>query len=143
MRLDTSAIIKLLSISLIFYFKLFYCQRDVWNALQCSLLGILFLDSNYWPFLGIFYEFSEKICKINDFTFILKNMFETPKAINKKMFASIFKAYQSALILCCTTIDLGIFYYCSWNFWSCICESPDALQSIMVKCRQKARSEKL
>jgi len=70
-------------------------------------------------------------------------MFEIPKAINKKMFASIFKAYQSALILCCSTTDLGIFYYCYWNFGSCICESPDDLQSIMVKCRQRVSSEKL
>jgi len=33
-------------------------------------------------------------------------MFETPKDINKKMFASIFDAYQCAPILCCTTTDL-------------------------------------
>jgi len=36
-------------------------------------------------------------------------MFETPKAINKKMFASIFNACQCAPILWCTTTDLGIF----------------------------------
>jgi len=70
-------------------------------------------------------------------------MFETPKVINKRVFASIFKAYQGVLILCCSTTDLGIFYYCTWNFWGCICKSPVALQSIMVKCRQRARSEKL
>jgi len=35
-------------------------------------------------------------------------MFETPKAINKKMFSSIFNVYQGTLILCCTTTDLGI-----------------------------------
>jgi len=35
-------------------------------------------------------------------------MFETPKAINKKI-VSIFKAYQGALILCCSTTDLRIF----------------------------------
>jgi len=68
----------------------------------------------------------------------LQIMFETPKAIKKKMFTSVFKAYQGALILCCSTTDLGILYYCSWNFWSCICESPDALQSIMVKCKGQA-----
>ena len=31
-------------------------------------------------------------------------------------------------ILCCTTTDLGIlgiFWYCSRDFWCCICESPD------------------
>ena len=27
-------------------------------------------------------------------------------------------------ILCCTTTDLGIFWYCSRDFWSCIRESP-------------------
>jgi len=26
--------------------------------------------------------------------------------------------------MCCTTTDLEIFWYCSWDFWSCICESP-------------------
>jgi len=26
--------------------------------------------------------------------------------------------------LCCATTDLGIFWYCSGDFWSCICESP-------------------
>ena len=25
---------------------------------------------------------------------------------------------------CYTTTDLGIFWYCSRDFWSCICESP-------------------
>jgi len=27
-------------------------------------------------------------------------------------------------ILCWTTTDAGIFWYCSRDFWSCICESP-------------------
>jgi len=29
-------------------------------------------------------------------------------------------------ILCCTTADLGIFWYCSRYFCSCICESPES-----------------
>jgi len=32
--------------------------------------------------------------------------------------------YHGTLILCCTTTDLGKFWYCSRDFWSCICESP-------------------
>jgi len=45
------------------------------------------------------------------------------------MFDSIISTYQGAPILCGTTTDLGIFmqngdfWYCSWDFWSCICES--------------------
>ena len=27
-------------------------------------------------------------------------------------------------ILCSTIIDLGIFWYCSRDFWSCVCENP-------------------
>jgi len=40
------------------------------------------------------------------------------------MFGSIFNIYHGALILCCTTTDLGIFWYCSGDYWSCICKSP-------------------
>jgi len=42
------------------------------------------------------------------------------------MFASIFNAYHGALLLCYTTADLiDIFWYCSWDFWSCICQSAE------------------
>jgi len=40
------------------------------------------------------------------------------------MFSSIFNLYHGTPILCCTTTDLGIFWYGSRDFWSCICESP-------------------
>jgi len=45
------------------------------------------------------------------------------------IFSSIFRAPILFIIrtpiLCCTTTDLGIFWYCSGDFWSCICESPE------------------
>ena len=41
------------------------------------------------------------------------------------MFGSIFNTYHGAPILCCTTTDFGIFWCCSWDFWSCIYESPE------------------
>jgi len=41
------------------------------------------------------------------------------------MFGSIFNTYLGAPILWCTTTDFGIFWYCSWDFWSCICESSE------------------
>jgi len=43
------------------------------------------------------------------------------------MFGStcIFNTYHGAAILCFTITDLGIFWYCSWDFWSCVCESPE------------------
>jgi len=39
-------------------------------------------------------------------------------------FGSIFNIYHGTLILCCTTTDLGNFWYCCRDFWSCIYESP-------------------
>jgi len=38
-------------------------------------------------------------------------------------------------ILCCTTWDLGIFWHCSRDFWSCICESPDGITGVTNKSR--------
>ena len=155
MRLDTSAVIKLLSISLVFYFKLLCCQH---RCLKCPVVltsGVLFLDWNFWPFLEIFKNFQKslKVCKINDFTLFCKSCLKLQRPQIKKMFTSIFNTYHCAPILCCTTTDLGIFstvvlFLEFLNLWepiceSWICESPDALQSIMVKCRQKTRSEKL
>jgi len=46
------------------------------------------------------------------------------------MFDSIFNTYHDAPIVCGATTDLGFclwnrdLWYSSWNFWSCICESP-------------------
>jgi len=39
-------------------------------------------------------------------------------------------------ILCCTTTDLGTFWYCSRDFQSCICESPghQLLAARSVRC---------
>jgi len=41
------------------------------------------------------------------------------------IFGSICNIYHGTPILCCTTTDLGIFWYCSSYFWSYICESTD------------------
>jgi len=40
------------------------------------------------------------------------------------IFGSIFNIYHGTPILCCTTTDLEIFWYCFRDFRSCICESP-------------------
>jgi len=40
------------------------------------------------------------------------------------MFDSIFNTYHGAPILCGTITDLGIVWYYSWDFLSCICDSP-------------------
>jgi len=34
------------------------------------------------------------------------------------------KNWPASTPMCCITTDSGIFWYCSRNFWSCICESP-------------------
>jgi len=53
------------------------------------------------------------------------------------MVGSIFDIY-GALILCPTTTDLGIFRYCSGDFWSCICESPGfMLGTVKFENRQR------
>jgi len=37
------------------------------------------------------------------------------------IFGSVFNIYHDIPIFCCTTT----YWYCSKDFWSCICESPD------------------
>jgi len=58
------------------------------------------------------------------------------------IFSSIFRTPILFIIrtpiLCCTTTDLGIlgiFWYCSRDFWSCNCESPDAVVAFSVENR--------
>jgi len=43
------------------------------------------------------------------------------------MFGStcILNTYNGAPILCFTTTGLGIYWYCSRDFRSCVCESPE------------------
>ena len=38
--------------------------------------------------------------------------------------AKILRIPKNLPLPCCTTTDLWIFWYCSKDFWSCICESP-------------------
>jgi len=63
------------------------------------------------------------------------------------IFSSIFRTPILFIIrtpiLCCTTTDLGIlgiFWYCSGDFWSCICESPDYQLELLLWRREAASS---
>ena len=56
------------------------------------------------------------------------------------MFGSIFHACHGAPILCCTTTDRGffkcktaIFWYCSWNYWSCIVRARSTRKSMAAQ----------
>jgi len=66
--------------------------------------------------------------------------------ILKIVFSSIFNTCHGASILCYTTTDSGIFlcetgmfWYCSWDFWSWICESPMFRQSVFSRYSVFAR----
>ena len=68
-------------------------------------------------FLTLFRDFWKrmKMCEMNHFS-----------SFCKSYLVLFLKFIIGTSILCCITTDLGIFWYCSTDFWSCFCESPDS-----------------
>jgi len=60
------------------------------------------------------------------------------------IFGSVFNIYHwhsdLMLHLECTTTDLEIFWYCSRDFWSCICESPAPISPLRARLIQISSS---
>ena len=77
-----------------------------------SLLWILSLDWNFWPFSACLGDFrkSLKMCKTIHFGIFYKSF--------------IFNTQRGAPTLRCTTTDLGTVLCKIAIFWSCVCESP-------------------
>jgi len=83
-----------------------------------SLLGILSLDWNFWPFLGIFRKHWKYVKWIISVYFANHVWFY----FWHLSWCSDFMLHHHRFMdfLC----KIGIFWYCSWDFWSCICERP-------------------
>jgi len=84
-----------------------------------SLLEILPLDWNFWPFLEIFRDFQKSL-----------RMFEMNyfSCFCKSFLVLFLRIIIGTPILRCTITDLSYFWYCSRDFLSWICESH-ALQA--------------